>query len=40
MPYDLNELSIAEPDGPHGYDPYDNTGRRKQMPDKGDITPR
>ena len=36
----LNELSIAEPDDPSGYNPYDHPGQPKEIPDDVDITAR
>jgi hypothetical protein len=36
----LNELSIVEPDALGGYNPYDNPGQRKELPDGADITMR
>ena len=36
----FNELSIAEPDDPNGYNPYDHPGRPKEIPDDADITAR
>ncbi len=37
---DLNEISLAEPDAMSGYDPYDNPGLGKELPDGADITAR
>jgi hypothetical protein len=36
----LNDLSIAEPDDPNGYNPYDHPGQPKEIPDDADITAR
>ena len=35
-----NELSISGPDSSPGYDPYDNPGQGKELPDDADITAR
>lgn len=37
---DLNEFSLASPDAESGYDPYDNPGLGKEVPDGADITAR
>jgi len=37
---DLNDLSISEPDAADGYNPYDNPGLGKELPDDTDITAR
>jgi hypothetical protein len=37
---EANELSIAEPEAASGYDPYDNPGLGKALPDGADITAR
>ena len=37
---ELNELSIAEPEAAPGYDPYDNPGLSKELPDGADIVAR
>ena len=37
---ELNELSIAEPEAASGYDPYDNPGLGKELPDGADIAAR
>lgn len=36
----LDDLSISEPDAADGYNPYDNPGLVKEMPDDTDITAR
>jgi hypothetical protein len=36
----LNDLSILEPDAADGYNPYDNPGLGKELPDDIDITAR
>ena len=35
-----NEFSIAEPEAASGYDPYDNPGLGKELPDGADIVAR
>lgn len=40
IPMDLEVFSIAEPESEVGYDPYDNPGLCKEMPDDADITER
>ena len=37
---DLNEFSIAEPEGSTGYDPYDNPSLGKTLPDGADLSAR
>lgn len=37
---ELNEFSIAEPEAVSGYDPYDNPGLGKELPDGADIAAR
>ena len=37
---EINEFSIAEPKAPSGYDPYDNPGLGKELPDGADIAAR
>jgi len=37
---DIDVLSIAEPDTPNGYDPYDHPGQPKELSDDTDITAR
>ena len=34
------EFSLAEPEAVSGYDPYDNPGLGKELPDGADITAR
>ena len=36
----LNELSLAEPEAGDGYNPYNNPGLGKELPDDADITAR
>lgn len=36
----LNELSLTDPDAGDGYNPYDNPGLGKELPDDADITAR
>jgi len=36
----LNELSVLEPEAADGYNPYDNPGLGKELPDGADITAR
>lgn len=36
----LDELSIANPQAPEGYDPYDNPSLGKELPDGADIIAR
>jgi len=36
----LNDLSLAEPDSGDGYNPYNNPGLVKELPDGADITAR
>jgi hypothetical protein len=36
----LNELSLAEPEAHDGYNPYNNPGLGKELPDGADITAR
>jgi len=36
----VDELSIAEPGATDGYNPYNNPGRCKEVPDDADITAR
>ena len=36
----LKEFSIAEPDDPNGYNPYDHPGQPKEIPVDADITAR
>lgn len=36
----INEFSLLEPEAGGGYDPYDNPGLGKEMPDDTDITAR
>lgn len=40
MQANLNELSIPEPEANDGYNPYNNPGRGKELPDDADITER
>ncbi|MDJ0711427.1 MAG: hypothetical protein QNJ14_13615 [Woeseiaceae bacterium] len=35
---EVNSISLQEPDAPSGYDPYDNPGLSKELPDGADIT--
>ena len=35
-----NEFSLAEPEAASGYDPYDNPGLGKELPDGADIAAR
>ena len=35
-----NDISILEPDAADGYNPYDNPGQGKELPDGADITAR
>ncbi len=37
---DLDTVSLTGPDAAPGYDPYDNPGRGKEVPDGTDITAR
>ena len=37
---DIEVLSIAEPETPSGYNPYDHPGQPKEIPDDTDITAR
>ncbi len=37
---ELEAFSIAEPEAASGYDPYDNPGLGKELPDGADITAR
>ena len=37
---ELEAFSIAEPDATSGYDPYDNPGLGKEVPDGADIAAR
>jgi len=36
----LNELSLTDPEAGDGYNPYDNPGLGKELPDDADITAR
>lgn len=36
----LNELSLADPEAGDGYNPYNNPGLGKELPDDADITAR
>jgi hypothetical protein len=36
----LNELSLRDPEAGDGYNPYDNPGLGKELPDDVDITAR
>ena len=36
----LNELSLTDPEAGDGYNPYDNPGLGKELPDDVDITAR
>ena len=36
----LNELSLRDPEAGDGYNPYDNPGLGKELPDDTDITAR
>lgn len=36
----LNELSLSSPEAGDGYNPYDNPGLGKELPDGADITAR
>ena len=36
----LNELSLRDPEAGDGYNPYDNPGLGKELPDDADITAR
>jgi hypothetical protein len=36
----VNELSLIEPEAADGYNPYDNPGMGKELPDDADITAR
>lgn len=36
----VNDFSISEPEAADGYNPYDNPGLGKEMPDDADITAR
>jgi len=38
LPASVNEISLAEPEAADGYNPYDSTGRGKELPDDIDIT--
>jgi len=40
MKITLNELSLADPEAGDGYNPYDNPGLGKELPDDADITAR
>jgi len=36
----VNELSLTDPEAGDGYNPYDNPGLGKELPDDADITAR